>query len=209
MTIQSPDAGNAPKVSVTLTVQGAAALSLATQPSSTAASGTVLAQSPVVQLQTADGTPVAQAGVDVSVAVENGGSVSGPATVTTDAQGQATFTGLAVTALVGEHTLLFTASGLTEVRSNPVAITVGAPTTIAAGSVTPQSAEAGTQANDPPAALVTDGAGNPVAGVAVTFAVTQGGGTIDPRTPVTQTGPRTASRSSTRWTWERSPGRTR
>ena len=126
-----------------------------------------------------------QAGVEVSVALEGEGSLAGPTTSTTDAQGRATFDGLAVTAPVGEHTLLFTSAGLDEVRSNPIAITVGAAATIAAASVTPQSAEAGTPANDPPAALVTDAAGNPVEGVPVTFALTQGAGVIDPTTPVT------------------------
>ncbi len=185
VTIESPDAENSPKVAVTLTVQGASVLALTTQPSATAASGAALAQAPVVQLQTADGTPVAQAGVDVAAAVEGGGSLSGTATATTDDQGQATFDGLVVSALAGDHTLLFTASGLTDVRSSPISITPGAAATIAAASVTLQSVEAGTPASDPPAARVTDGAGNPVAGVAVTFAVTAGGGTIDPTTPVT------------------------
>jgi len=180
VTIDSPDAANTGKVTVTLTIESAANLAILTQPSSTAASGTALAQGPVVQLQTEDGTPVAQANVDVTATMEGGGNVSGQTTVTTDAQGQATFTGLVVTAPVGEHTLLFTADGLTEVRSTPVAITVGAATTIAASSATPQSAEAGTGAGEPPAVLVTDGAGNPVEGVDVTFAVTQGGGAILP-----------------------------
>jgi hypothetical protein len=185
VTIQSPDAENSPKVGVTLTVQGASALALTTQPSATSASGTALAQAPAVQLQTADGTPVAQAGVDVAAAVEGGGTLSGTTTATTDDQGLATFDGLVVSALAGDHTLLFTASGVTDVRSSPISITPGAAATIAAASVTPQSVEAGTPASDPPTALVTDGAGNPVAGVPVTFALTAGGGTIDPTTPVT------------------------
>jgi hypothetical protein len=185
VTVSSPVAANTPKVNVSLTIEAPAALAMAVQPSATAASGATLAEAPVVQLQTADGSPVGQAGVAVSVALEGDGSLAGPTTSTTDAQGRATFDGLSVTALVGEHTLLFTSQGLTEVRSNPIAITVGAATTIAAGSVTPQSAEAGTAANDPPAALVTDAAGNPVEGVPVTFAVTQGGGAIVPTTPVT------------------------
>jgi hypothetical protein len=188
VTIGSPDAANAPKVTVTLTIESAASLAILTQPSTAAASGTALGQAPVVQLQTADGVPVAQPDVDVSVAVEGGGSLSGQTSVATDAQGQAAFTGLVVTAPVGEHTLLFTANGLTEVRSTPVAITVGAATTIAAASATPQSAEAGTPAGEPPAVLVTDAAGNPVEGVAVSFAVTQGGGAILPVAAV-PTGP--------------------
>ena len=185
VTIQGAGAGNSPKVNVTLTVEAAAALTIVTQPSATAVSGATLAAAPVVQLQTADGVAVAQAGVNVTVALEGAGSLVGAATATTDATGKATFDGLGVNGPAGEHTLLFTAQGLTEVRSNPIVITAGGATTIAAGSVTPQSAETSTPANDPPIALVTDAAGNPVAGVAVTFAVTQGNGTIDPTTPVT------------------------
>ncbi|MEO7987590.1 MAG: Ig-like domain-containing protein [Gemmatimonadales bacterium] len=198
VTVQSPVAANSPKVNVTLVIEAAAALAMATQPSTAAASGVALADAPVVQLQTADGDPVAQAGVEVAVAVEGGGTLAGPTTSTTDAQGQAAFDGLSLRGLIGEHTLLFTAQSLTEVRSNPIAITVGAASTIAASSVTPQSAEAGTLASDPPVALVTDAAGNPVEGVAVTFAVTQGGGTIDPTTPVATGADGLAS--STSWT---------
>lgn len=198
VTIGSDGAANAPRVNVTLTIEAAAALAILTQPSATSASGTALTDAPVVQLQTANGIPVAQAGVDVTVALEGDGSLVGDATATTDADGKATFTGLGVTALVGDHTLLFTSQGLSEVRSNPIAITPGAATTIAVGSVTPQSAETNNAVNDPPIALVTDAAGNPVAGVQVTFAVTQGNGSIDPTTPVTTNSDGQAALSS--WT---------
>src|SRR5207302_884228 len=48
-----------------------------------------------------------------------------------------------------------------------------------------QSAPAGTAVASPSAVIVRDGAGNPMAGVAVTFAVTSGGGTVNPATAVT------------------------
>jgi hypothetical protein len=198
VTVSSPASANSPKVNVTLTIEAPTALGIVTQPSSTAASGATLAQTPVVQLQTANGDPVGQAGVEVTVAVEGGGSLAGPVTSTTDAQGRATFAGLSVTALVGEHTLLFTSPGLDEVRSNPIAITVGEAAQIAASSVTSQSAEAGTQVNEPPIALVTDAAGNPVEGVPVIFAATVGGGAINPTTTVTTDADGLAS--STSWT---------
>ena len=86
VTVSSPTAADSPKVNVTLVIEAAAALAMATQPSATAASGAALADAPVVQLQTADGGPVGQAGVDVSVALEGAGSLAGPATSTTDAQ---------------------------------------------------------------------------------------------------------------------------
>ncbi len=113
------------------------------------------------------------------------GSLAGPATSTTDAQGQATFDGLSVTALIGEHTLLFTAQSLTEVRSNPIAITVGAASHDRGQLGDPAIGRGGyARPTIRRSALVTDAAGNPVEGVPVTFAVTQGGGTIDPTTPV-------------------------
>jgi hypothetical protein len=184
VTVESANADNNPRVSVTLTIEAATALTLATQPSATAASGAPLDQAPVVQLLTEAGDPVGQSGVEVAVALEGDGTLAGPTTSTTDGEGRATFDGLAVTAPVGERTLVFTSSGLTEVRSNPIAITPGGATTIAAASVTTQSAETGTAVFDPPIALVTDDVGNPVAGVPVTFEVTQGGGVIVPTTPV-------------------------
>ncbi len=198
VTVESANAENNPRVNVTLTIEAAAALALVTQPSATASSGAALADAPMVQLLTDAGDPVGQSGVDVSVALEGDGSLAGPSTSTTDGEGRATFEGLAVTALVGERTLLFTAAGLTEVRSNPIAITAGAAASISAASVTPQSAETGTAVFDPPIALVTDGAGNPIEGVPVTFAVTQGGGVIDPTTPVATDANGLAS--STSWT---------
>src|SRR5256885_10128983 len=49
---------------------------------------------------------------------------------------------------------------------------------IAANSPTSQTAPAGTAVSSPPSVLVKDASGNPVAGVAVTFAVAPGNGTI-------------------------------
>src|SRR5207237_408656 len=50
--------------------------------------------------------------------------------------------------------------------------------TIAANSATSQSATAGTAVSTPPSVIVKDANGNPVAQVAVTFAVAPGNGTI-------------------------------
>src|SRR5437588_5587661 len=56
--------------------------------------------------------------------------------------------------------------------------TAGAAATIAANSPTSQSATAGTAVGSPPSVIVKDANGNPVTGVAVTFAVAPGNGTI-------------------------------
>src|SRR5205809_703134 len=54
--------------------------------------------------------------------------------------------------------------------------------TIHAGDT--QAATVGTAIATPPAVLIRDQFNNPVAGVAVTFAVTSGGGTVSPVTAV-------------------------
>src|SRR5207302_4194684 len=60
-------------------------------------------------------------------------------------------------------------------RSSDLAGTAAA---MAANSATSQSATAGTAVGSPPSVIVKDGNGNPVAQVAVTFAVAPGNGTI-------------------------------
>src|SRR5205814_935049 len=83
----------------------------------------------------------------------------------------------------GTATVTAASAGLSALVS--VSVSQPAPAAIAASSPTSQSAPAGTAVGSAPAVIVRDGAGNPVAGVAVTFAVTSGGGTVSPATPVT------------------------
>src|SRR5436853_849592 len=60
----------------------------------------------------------------------------------------------------------------------PISGTAGTAATMAANSPTSQSATAGTAVRSPPSVIVKDANGNPVAQVAVTFAVAPGNGTI-------------------------------
>src|SRR5438128_7737440 len=66
--------------------------------------------------------------------------------------------------------------------------------------LTRQSAPAGTAVSSPPSVLVKDANGNPVAGVAVTFAVTPGNGTITGASQTTN-----ASGVATVGSWTLSP----
>src|SRR5205085_199208 len=79
----------------------------------------------------------------------------------------------------GPNTLTATSTGLS---GSPVTFsatgTAGTAATIAANSATSQSATAGTAVTSPPSVIVKDANGNPVAQVAVTFAVAPGNGTI-------------------------------
>ena len=65
-----------------------------------------------------------------------------------------------------------------------------------------QSALAGTSVPDPLVVRAKDGSGNPVAGVAVTWVLGNGGGSLTPETSVTDG----QGRASTRWTLGATPG---
>ena len=157
----------------------AAKLALTTEPPSTASSGVLLDPQPVLQLQDPSGTPLAREGVTVSVQIASGpGSLTGTTSRTTDAGGSVAFTDLVIAGAPGARTLIFAASGYAPATSTPISIGVGAPSVVAAAAGTGQTAPAGTAVPVRPAVIVRDAGGTPVASVAVTFAVTSGGGTV-------------------------------
>lgn len=91
-------------------------------------------------------------------------------------------------------TLLAVAPGSVDVaaaigaKNNKVTLTITPPpvaTSIAVNAGNGQSATINTAVSAPPSVIVKDAAGDPVSGVTVTFAVTQGGGTITGATQVT------------------------
>ena len=158
--------------------QVAASLALVTQPAVTPQSGAVLVPQPVVELRDARGNPVAAKGVLVSVSVTGGGSLAGLTDIRTDASGRAAYTDLAIAGTVGERTLRFISGTLTPALSDPVMLGAGPPHSAAPTAGNNQTAAAGTDLGVAPAVLVADGSGNPVAGTAVVFAVTAGGGVV-------------------------------
>src|SRR5438094_908758 len=98
---------------------------------------------------------------------------------TRDASGVATVGSWTLSGTAGPNTLTATSTGLS---GSPVTFsatgTAGTAAMIAANSATSQSATAGTAVSTPPSVIVKDANGNPVAQVAVTFAVAPGNGTI-------------------------------
>jgi hypothetical protein len=157
-------------------------LTLSTQPSTTATSGVPLAQQPVLQLVDPGGAPLAEAGVDVTAAPAGAGvTVGGTLTRATDDQGRAVFTGLSLSGPAGSYALRFTASGYTEVISEPVTLAAGGSQTLAVLTQPPTSAlmgEVWIPAAQPVVRLL-DGAGAPVAGVEVTASIASGSGTLE------------------------------
>jgi len=103
-------------------------LTIQTQPSSSAPSGSAFAQQPVIRMATSSG-PVVGVVVTASIA-SGGGTLNGDPTVATDANGLASYTGLGITGSPGTRTLRFDAPNAEGVISSPIQITAapGPPT---------------------------------------------------------------------------------
>src|SRR5439155_305090 len=150
-----------------------------------ATAGTAVAVGPSVIVHDANGNPVA--GVAVTFAVASGGGTVTPQTpVTTGADGIAAGPSWTIGTTAGPYLLTATAGTRTG-RPVPTRRSgdLGAASTIAVNGGNNQSATAGTAVAVGPSVIVHDANGNPVAGVAVTFAVASGGGSVTPTTPVT------------------------
>ncbi|HEU4647519.1 MAG TPA: Ig-like domain repeat protein [Gemmatimonadales bacterium] len=195
-------AGNPATFTATGTVGSAGKLAMVQQPSSTAQSGVPFAQQPRVQLQDAGGNPVHSAGIGVTAAIASGtgGTLGGQLTAITNGQGIASFSNLSISGTAGSYTLQFTNPTLTGVASGPVQLGAGAAASIAANSAKSQPAFIGTAVAEPPSVIVKDANGNPVAGVAVTFTVASGGGSINPASPATITTGSNGTAALTSWT---------
>lgn len=133
---------------------------------------------PIRVLVTRDGTP--EAGVTVNWATTGTGASVTPASNATDAQGIAAAT-WTLRQAAGGTAATATVTGAT---GSPVSFTatatVGPATTIASAGGNNQSAAVGTEVDLPLEVRVTDQFANPVAAVAVAWAVTGGGGSVAP-----------------------------
>jgi uncharacterized protein YjdB len=100
-------------------------LSITTQPSSTATSGSAFAQQPVIQLRDASNTAVSQSGVVITAAIATGaGSLDGITSATTNTSGVATFSNLVITGS-GAYTVQFSAPGLASATSTTITVSSG------------------------------------------------------------------------------------
>lgn len=168
----------------------------------TATVGQAVPTDPAVKVTDGFGDPVA--GVDVTFAVESGGGTADGAEQTTDASGVATVEGWTLGTAAGPNSLSARSSGL---QGSPATFTAtgtaGAPVALARDGTDNQIAAAGTMVSQPPSVLATDTYGNPVAGVEVTFDVTEGGGSLEGASQVTGANGHAAAAS---WTLGGAPG---
>ena len=143
----------------------------------TATVNTAVAVAPSVTIKDNNNNPINGASVTFAVA-SGGGSITG-ATATTNASGIATVGSWTLGSTAGTNTLTASSAGAI---GSPVTFTAtgtaGAPATVAINAGNNQTAVAGTAVAIPPSVLVQDAVGNPVAGLAVTFAVASGGGSV-------------------------------
>ncbi|MDB4892089.1 MAG: Ig domain protein group 1 domain protein, partial [Gemmatimonadetes bacterium] len=156
----------------------AARLAFITPPPPTAASGIALNPQPSVQLQDNFGNPVSSGGVQVTASVLSGSGALTNTTATTTTGGLATFSGLTITGPAGGVTLDFTAPNVTHIASSAITVSAGGPSAIAISAGNNQTATVGTNVATAPSVRVTDGSGNPVQSVQVTFTVTSGSGLV-------------------------------
>ena len=130
---------------------------------------------PSVIVRDALGNPVGGALVTFAVA-SGGGSVVGGRQVT-DGAGIAEVGGWFLGDVPGTNTLTASTAGIAPVVFTAIA-DPGRAVSMVANSLITQSAVAGELVAQAPSVVVRDLAGNPVSGVAVTFTVTAGGGTV-------------------------------
>lgn len=144
---------------------------------------------PTLQLQDADGTPIATEGVVVSVQIiSGGGSLEGSPTAISDAAGEVVFTDLAIRGSPGARRLIFAAAApaaFASAISPPIALGAGAPESIEEVAGDDQTSVVGEAVPIAPSVRVRDADGTPLAGIPVTFTVTKGGGTVTGATPLT------------------------
>lgn len=139
-------------------------LVVATQPSTTDASGAVLAQQPIVDIWNSSNVTDPTATGPVKATITSGGvSVSGG--TATAVNGVATFTNLALNALVGPYTLTFSdsADATATVPSTTVTVSVGVATNIAFATPVPAGVINTVALTPQPVVDVVDSGGNIVA----------------------------------------------
>lgn len=166
-------------------------LLLTTQPDASVESTIPLVGAGVVQLADSGDTPLAIAGIPVTVTIASGGgTLSGTTTQETDAGGEADLSpgNVTITGPAGARTLKYDAPGYQSVTSDPVDVTphIGEPDHLTIEIQPPAEAESGVAFTTDPVVQLRDEDGNPVVtgGVDITVTIASGGGTLGGDTTV-------------------------
>ncbi len=168
--------------SITLNAGPAATATIAAGNNQTVPAGTLVAAPPAVRVADASGNPVA--GISVTFAVTAGGGTLANPVRTTGADGIAAVGGWTLGTVVGLNTLSATIAGVAPPLNFSATGVVGPAATLTVVEGDGQSATIGTPVAVSPGVKITDAFGNSVAGLAVTFAVATGGGSLTTASPV-------------------------
>ena len=186
---------------VTITADGVSAtLSTVTASSPIVASSGTSQSAITVNARDRFGNPIQ--GATVALAASGTFNTLNQPTGPTDANGLAT--GTLSSTFAESKTVSATIGAVAITQTATVVVNAAAPTSAAVNAGNGQSATVNTAVATPPSVILRDQFNNPVPGVAVTFAVTAGGGTVNPTTPVTTGTPGIATATS--WTLGASAG---
>jgi hypothetical protein len=146
---------------IAVTVGAASQLVIATQPSSGAVSGTVLAQQPVVKVEDSGGNVVTTDSTTVTANFTAGGtSIAGNVKATS--LGIATFTALALTAADGSYTLTFSDSGFAPTVLSSAVVISGVATQLVITTQPSTSEPSGVALLTQPVVTIEDASGHVV-----------------------------------------------
>jgi hypothetical protein len=164
-------------------------LALSQQPSSLATSGVPFGHQPEVQLRDPFGGELHTAGVAVRADIGlGGGTLEGTTTVTTDANGRAKYTNLAISGTAGTRTLAFSASGYTGVTSDEIDLAHAVPSAQNSSVTADPSTIAAGSATSTITVTVRDGSNTPIGNIPVTLEASGSENTINPASAVTSAG---------------------
>jgi len=166
----------------TSTAREPAALTVVSGNNQTAAAGSALADALTVKVTDQYGNPVPGITVNFSVTAGAASLSSGTATTASDGKTQVNVT---LGTAPGTVTISASVTGVSPAQTFTATATVGPAVAPAIVSGNGQTAAVGTLLTDPLIVKVADQYGNPLVGVAVSFTVTAGGGTLSPASMVT------------------------
>jgi adhesin/invasin len=147
--------------------------------SQSATVGTAVAAAPSVSVRNAAGDPVSGVNITFTLGTTGGSVVPGNGVVPTNANGIATVGSWTLGTLAGPYKLTAAAANVAGTQEFTATGTAGAATQIAVNDGNAQpNVPAGSAVPIPPSVIVKDAFGNRAGGVAVTFAVATGGGSL-------------------------------
>jgi hypothetical protein len=171
-------------------------------PPTLAQNGILFDRQPVIGILDPDSLPVAGVGVTVSIA-SGADLLTGTTTVSTDAEGRATYTDLTILGATGPRTLRFSVSDpALEIVSPPVQVGAGTATHMLGNGPLTYQGTVNSPVSPAPSVVVQDEAGNAVPGVAIAFGADRDGSV----SPATVTTNELGVAQVTSWTLGRSAG---